>query len=283
MVLGAASILLKKIQINGELLDPAEVRARASELRREREAAGLELDLEQRLALQEEALEILVDRTLLVQAARRLGLAPGESEIAKLLQEVAGRFDGVAGCRAGMDTPESREDLSRRVMVDRILDRWRASVRAPGAEELRSYYRRNKEHFYTPELIQASHFVRSCESAVQRAYERVLAGEDFAAVAADCSDCPENGGDLGWFGRGVMVEDFDRAVFISPVNQLTAVFRTVFGFHFAVVHERRPEGIRPFDEVRPEVARSLLLAKQDREVGRQLAEMRARAVIKVIR
>jgi parvulin-like peptidyl-prolyl isomerase len=275
--------LLKKIEINGELLDSAEVRTRASELRREREASGLALDLEQRLALQEEALEILVDRTLLLQEARRLGLAPGESEVAKLLQEVAGRFDGVAGCRAGMDTPESREDLSRRVMVDRILDRWRAVVRAPGAEELRSYYRRNKEQFYTPELIHASHFVRACESEVQRAYERVLAGEDFAAVATDCSDCPENGGDLGWFERGVMVEDFDRTVFTSPVNQLTAIFQTVFGFHFAVVHERRPEGIRAFDGVRPELARSLLLAKQDREVGRQLAEMRARAVIKVIR
>jgi parvulin-like peptidyl-prolyl isomerase len=275
--------LLKKIDINGELLDSAEVRARASELRHEREAAGLELDLEQRLALQEEALAILVARALLLQEARRLGLAPGESELAKLLQEIAGRFDGVAGCRAGADTPESREDLSRRVMVDRILDRWRAAVRAPGTEELRSYYRRNKEQFYTPELIHASHFVRVCESEVQKAYERVLAGEDFAAVAADCSDCPENGGDLGWFGRGVMVEDFDRAVFTSPVNQLTAIFQTVFGFHFAVVHERRPEGIRPFDEVRSEVARSLLLAKQDREVGRQLAEMRVRAVIKVIR
>jgi parvulin-like peptidyl-prolyl isomerase len=168
-------------------------------------------------------------------------------------------------------------------MVDRILDRWRAAVRAPGAEELRNYYRRNKEQFYTPELIHASHFVSECESEVQRAYERVLAGEDFAAVAGDCSDCPENGGDLGWFERGVMVEDFDRAVFTSAVKPLTAIFQTVFGFHFAIVHEHRPEGIRPFDELRSEVARSLLLAKQDREVGRQLAELRAQAVIKVIR
>lgn len=284
--------MLKELEINGELADLIEVRVRAANIRQEREASGVALDLEQRLAVQDEALALVVDRMLLVQEARRLGMTPDEQEITNLLQEIAARFDGIAGCRAGMDTPESRIDLGQRVMVDRILDRWRASVRAPQNDELRSYYRQNKEQFYAPELIHASHFVRACDNQetaelvqaeVEKTRNGIMAGEDFAAVAGHHSDCPENGGNLGWFGRGVMVEEFDRVVLASPIGQLTPVFRTVFGFHFAVVHERKPEGIRSFSDVLSEVARIVWLMKQDHEVGRKLAELRARAVIKVVR
>jgi peptidyl-prolyl cis-trans isomerase C len=282
----------KGAEVNGEQLNGSELRERALALRREREASGQMLDLEQRMTLQEEALELVIDRMLLVQEARRLGLEPHEAEVTRTLQQIAPRFDGVAGCRAAADTQESRADISRRMMVDRILERWRSPVVAPRGEEVRSYYRRNKEQFYVPELIHASHFVRAfaadrpaeaTREVVEESRSRVLNQEDFAEVAARYSDCPEKGGDLGWFGRGSMVEEFELAVFNSPLHALTEVFRTVFGFHFAIVHDRKPEGVLPFEAVRGEATRALWLIKQDREVGRQLGALRARATIKVVR
>ena len=217
---------VKSLEINGDRLDRTEILAKSAALRRERETAGQIINFDQRLAFEEEALAILIDRTLLVQEARRLGLILDQSELGRLLATIACRYDGVAGCRADADTPESREDLSRRWTVERVLERWRSAVPAPRGEEVRTFYSKNKGSFYAPEMAHASHFVRACapgepgaqstESEVNELRKRVLAGEDFSALAAGCSDCPQNGGDLGWFARGVMVEEFDALVFTSP-------------------------------------------------------------------
>jgi parvulin-like peptidyl-prolyl isomerase len=282
---------LTDLEINGEPLNSAEVRARASQLRDERRAAGADKFSLAQSELQTEALESLIDRLLLVQEARRLDLEPRPSEVDETLAKMAGRYDGVAGYRARVNTPFTQQDVRRRMMVDRILDRWRASVRRPRAEEVSRHYARNKERFYAPERVNAAHIVRSVDryessdiglTEVGRLRTRVEQGEPFAQVAADCSDCPENNGELGWFPRGLMVEEFDEIVFLAPIGELTPVFWTFVGYHFALVHARRPAGIRPLSDVRSEIERALWLGKQDQEVGKRLADLRKRAVIRSI-
>jgi hypothetical protein len=277
-------------QVNGELLQAEAVRERASEISAERRAAG-QTGLTNRNAAMSEALDLLIDRTLLIQEARRFALEPKPSEIDETLAQLAGRYDGVAGCRAGFNTPLTREDLRRRLMVDRILDRWRASVRRPRAEDVKKYYSENKAQFHTPECINAAHIVRSRErysshdeGAAETASlrERVQSGEPFVSIATQYSDCPENNGELGWFPRGVMVQQFDDVAFATAAGQLTPVFETSMGFHFVLVHAARPEGILPLSEVREQAYQSLWLAKQDREVGRRLAELRSKATIRRI-
>ena len=278
---------MKPVTINGEALPQAEVRSYAANMRSEREAGGRRLNLEERVALHDEALRILMDRMLMVQEARRLSFTPKDAEIDAVLSQWAQRFDGVAGCRAGADTPESREEIGRRIMIDKLLDSWRAAARRPRLAELKDYYRIHKQQFYQPETVHASHIVCHFEAAtsddvrdqIENLRARVSAGEEFGSVAAQHSDCPEKHGDLGWFARGVMVDEFDDVVFTAPVGELTPVFRTEFGFHFALVHARKAAGIRPFDEVRPMIEEALWLAKQDQEVGRALAELQAKAVI----
>jgi peptidyl-prolyl cis-trans isomerase C len=280
---------VKRVIVNGELLTQADVRSHAASLRSEREASGRQLDFEERVALQEEALQLLVDRLLMVQEARRLSFIPNEAEIDGVLGQWARRFDGVAGCRAGADNPESRDEIARRIMIDKLLTHWRSSARRPRLAELQNYYQSNKQQFYAPEMVHASHVVRHFEGvasrealhgAVETLRTRITAGEDFSNIAAQHSDCPENNGDLGWFARGIMVEEFDNAVFTAPAGELTPVFQTEFGFHFALIHARKAAAIRPFDEVRSTLEESLWLTNQDRQVGRALAALQAEAVIR---
>jgi hypothetical protein len=276
------------LEINGQRLYAAEIRARAAQLIAERRAAGQDGFLAH-ADVESEALELLVDRTLLVQEAHRLGLEPRLPEIDETLAQVAGRYDGVAGCRAGFNTPLTREDLRRRIMVDRILNKWRNSVRHPRAEEVNKHYAEYKEQFYAPERINAAHVVRSIDrynsseegrEDVATLRARVENGEPFSSVATRYSDCPENNGELGWFPRGVMVEQFDAVVFAAPIGQLTPVFETPFGYHFALVHSHLPAGVLPLSEVRDQIHQSLWLTKQDREVSRRLSDLRSRAIIR---
>jgi peptidyl-prolyl cis-trans isomerase C len=279
----------KAYDVNGVRLEWNEVRAHAASMRAARQVAP-EFDTpEWRTQLQDQALELLIDRILLVQEAERLELTPTEAQIEKALEKLAGRADGVAGCRAGADTPETRSDLRRRWMIDQVLTRWRAMAKRPSSEEIKRSYRAHRDLFLRPEQAHVAHFVRehrpdeeaeTTRQIVERARERVLGGENLEAMAAESSDCPENAGDLGWIQRGVMVDEFEEAIFAAKPGQLTPVFKTLFGFHFARVYDVRPAGIPPLHEVRSELENRLLLAAEDRIVGDQLASLRAKAEIK---
>ena len=70
--------------------------------------------------------------------------------------------------------------------------------------------------------------------------DRINAGEDFADVAKQHSSCPSkaHGGDLGQFGPGMMVKEFDEVVFKADVNTLQGPVKTQFGYHLLEVTSR---------------------------------------------
>ncbi len=76
--------------------------------------------------------------------------------------------------------------------------------------------------------------------------ERLNLGADFAALASEVSDCPsrERGGDLGFFGRGMMVKPFEDAAFELNVGEISGIVRSEFGFHLIKVEEKRATEVR---------------------------------------
>lgn len=89
--------------------------------------------------------------------------------------------------------------------------------------------------------VRASHLLVETEEECKALRERIEAGESFAEIAGEVSKCPSGrqGGDLGFFGRGVMVPEFDQAAFVLPVNELSEPIKTQFGWHLLVVTEQK--------------------------------------------
>jgi len=86
---------------------------------------------------------------------------------------------------------------------------------------------------------------------------RIVAGEDFAAVAKAESDdkgSGVNGGDLDFFGRGQMTPPFDQAVFALEVGKISEPVKTQFGYHLIEAQKRETKS---FEEVRPEIEKKL--------------------------
>ncbi len=81
--------------------------------------------------------------------------------------------------------------------------------------------------------IRCAHILLRTEKAAQAALKRLNAGEAFAKVAKDVSTCPsgKRGGDLGRFGRGKMVKEFEDAAFALKRGELSPIIQTQFGFH----------------------------------------------------
>lgn len=96
-----------------------------------------------------------------------------------------------------------------------------------------------KEFIMTAE-IKASHILVKTEEEAINLKERILAGEAFEDVAAEHSSCPSsrNGGDLGFFGRGQMVSEFENAAFDLNVGEISDPVRTNFGWHLILVTDK---------------------------------------------
>lgn len=147
--------------------------------------------------------------------------------------------------------------------------------------ELKGYYEQNLKNYMAPEQRQASHIlftlgkdaeeaeVAKVEEKVQSALDRLKAGEDFADLAKELSDDPgsaANGGDLGFFGRGVMVGPFEETAFALAEGEISEPVRSDFGIHLIRLEAIRPASGKAFEEVRDEVSEAYLGAEAERQL-----------------
>lgn len=122
----------------------------------------------------------------------------------------------------------------------------------PTRKEIALYYKTHRSQFYVPEQIHVFHIVKNLDetadrdalsATMQTALGELNSGVPFTEVADRYSDCAGNGGDLGWVERGVMVEEFEDLVFNLPLGQTSPIFESRFGFHIAIVTEKRGPGV----------------------------------------
>jgi peptidyl-prolyl cis-trans isomerase C len=86
----------------------------------------------------------------------------------------------------------------------------------------------------------ARHILVDTKEECLQLKDRIDAGEDFADVARAHSNCPSKaqGGDLGQFGPGMMVKEFDAVVFSADINTVQGLVKTQFGYHLLQVTSR---------------------------------------------
>lgn len=89
-------------------------------------------------------------------------------------------------------------------------------------------------------MASARHILCNSEQACLDLMEQIQEGADFAQLAMEHSGCPSKaqGGDLGTFGPGQMVHEFDQVVFSAPVNEVQGPVKTQFGYHIVEVTSR---------------------------------------------
>ena len=110
----------------------------------------------------------------------------------------------------------------------------------------------------------------------------VKAGADFVDLCKRFSQepgAPTSGGDLGWFGRGRMVKEFEAASFAMKPGEISDVVHTQFGYHIIRLEDRKAAGIRPYDEVSGEIRTELAQARADSSTRRAAQSLRKRLAL----
>jgi peptidyl-prolyl cis-trans isomerase D len=146
--------------------------------------------------------------------------------------------------------------------------------------EVKAYYEQNKARYGTDEQRRASHILITAEgsdkAAARKKAEQLLAQvkakpADFEKLARDNSKDPGSaaqGGDLGFFGKGMMVKPFEEAVFKLKPGEISDIVESDFGFHIIKLTEVKPAEVKPFEQVRADIERDLKTQQAQKEFAK---------------
>jgi parvulin-like peptidyl-prolyl isomerase len=178
---------------------------------------------------------------------------------------------------------EWRGQLEDNLRIEAAVSRLAFDRIQVGKEEIATYYQENRTRFHRPEQVRARQITVATEAEGRRVLGLLQQGMAFAEAAEKHSRSPdaEQGGDLGFFGRGEMPAEFDQAVFTLPAGRQSELVQSEYGFHIFLVEEKRPASRLTLEQVHDEIAAELLEAKEEQAYQEWLQTLRSQATIEV--
>jgi len=150
-------------------------------------------------------------------------------------------------------------------------------------EELKNYYEKNKNRYYQQEEINVSHILVKTKKEANEIQKELKQGRDFAQLAREHSTCPSknNGGNLGWFGHGKMVPEFDKAAFDLKKGEISDSVKTNFGYHIIRVEGIKNAGQMSFADVKEKLIKQLTEEKAEVVIADSKAELNKKFNVKI--
>lgn len=242
----------------------------------------------------------LIDAELLYQAGLKLDNKDLDKQVDVQFEQKKKQFASPADYEKAMkETNLTEKDLKllvrKDIVINNLLGKEVAEKVTVTDEEIKKFYDDNKDKFKNEETVRASHILigvdekasaedkKKAKEKAELIRKRLVAGEDFAAVAKKESTCPSapQGGDLGSFSRGQMVPEFDKVAFALKPGEISDVVETKFGYHIIKVQEKKPAGTVSFDEAKKNIADYLKGQKIQKGVNEYLEKLRKDAKIEI--
>jgi len=196
------------------------------------------------------------------------------------------RLFSLKGIEEGVDkSPEYLDEIERfkkhalmKVTVDKMLEGVEATD-----EDARKFYTENSNQFAQPAQIRASHILVENDEEMKKVIAEIEGGKSFEDAAKEFSTCPskERGGDLGFFGEGQMVPEFEKVAFATEVGKVSEPVKTQFGVHIIKVEAKNPESMIPFEDVLDQL--KAYLQNQKRSEAYQAELSRLKEKYKIVR
>lgn len=153
-----------------------------------------------------------------------------------------------------------------------------------GDDEVKAHYEANKQDFQKPERVKASHILVDSKEKAMVVLEEIEKGLSFADAASQYSSCPskERGGDLGFFGRGQMVPEFEMASFEMQIGEISQPVETQFGFHLIQLNDKEEGGVFDLDEISLDLMKDLTMKKQSELYSAKVETLKGQFKVEIL-
>ena len=248
-------------------------------------------EIEEGVKYKDKFKEMILDQMIyteaIYEAAKKENLLPTEEEINKSIEEfntsIKDNDDYKKQLKElGIDDNFLKYQFERTLASDNYKEKFNKD-NAVTNDEMKEYYDDNKDDFYIDQ-VEASHILikttddegnqlsdEKKEEAKKKAEEvlsKAKSGEEFSKLAKEYSEdtvSAENGGELGFFGKGQMVQPFEEAAFSMKVGEISDLVESDFGYHIIKVTDKEDRQ-KTFDEVKETIRKTLQDEKCDAQV-----------------
>jgi foldase protein PrsA len=191
----------------------------------------------------EAALDTLIAEKIVELEGDEKDIKIKDSEIEDELQSIKDSYGGdkafdEALASSGASVDSLKENIETYLMTEKLL-KDRVSITD---EQIKEYFEANKESFAQEEQVEASHILVEDEKTAKEVKDKLDDGGDFAELAkvysTDTSNA-ETGGELGFFAKGKMVEEFEEKAFAMKAGEISEPVKTEFGYHIIKVTDKK--------------------------------------------
>lgn len=143
-------------------------------------------------------------------------------------------------------------------------------------EECEKFYETHPQHFTKGATVSAKHILTDSQEKCNDILKEIQEGKAFEEAAQEFSTCPSGsrGGDLGEFGKGQMVPEFEKAAFEGEIGEVIGPVKTQFGYHLIKVEQKKEAAVSSYEEVKETIRKNLMQQKQNEAYQAKVAEMK---------
>ncbi|WP_127536943.1 peptidylprolyl isomerase [Paenibacillus illinoisensis] len=231
----------------------------------------------------ESTLNSMITMKLIDQEAAKANVSVTEQDVNAEIETLKTQYGGEEGLntalsQSGMTMDSLKKNTEVQVKIRKILEP-QTTVKD---EDISAYYEENKATFATPEQVRASHILVKTKEEADDIKKQLDEGADFATLAKEKSTdtgSAANGGDLGFFGEGEMVEAFEKAAFSMKNDEISDPIKSDYGYHI-IKRTDYKEATNPTEEDKKEDIRNILVEQQVGELSTNwMSELRSKATI----
>ena len=231
--------------------------------------------------LKEMILETMIGSEVIYQQAEKDKVAPTDEQIQEQIDSFNESMKNDTESqeefkKMGIDEEFLKFQFARDLANTNLQEKFEEDTKI-SEDEMKKYYEENKDDFYT-DTVTASHILiktidddgnelsdakkKEAKKTAEEALAKVKSGEDFAEVAKEYSEdsSASNGGELGTFGRGEMVTEFEDAAFAMKAGEISDIVETEYGYHIIKVTERVDKQ-ETYDDVKDQIKTTLASEK----------------------
>ncbi|TAN42008.1 MAG: peptidylprolyl isomerase [Nitrospirae bacterium] len=188
------------------------------------------------------------------------------------------------GLDKSADFTKKVEEFKKLTLVSELLEKEIMSRSKVSDQEVREYYDKHKEDFATTSQIKASHILVKTEEEALKISGRLKKGEKFEDIARKESidkGSGKNGGDLGYFSKGQMVPEFEKAAAALKKGETSAPVKSNFGYHIIKVTDKKTGPVIEFDRIKELISQRLSGERQKEAFDKYVDELKKTYTVEI--